>query len=84
LRDHLVDEEEDLGQDVGALAWVDGGFVERPRRGKNEFWGSILVCQIFTITAEISDEIYGCNRNWILVFFPPAILPEFSLNYGEI
>jgi hypothetical protein len=31
---------------------------------------SILVCKIFTFSAEIVDEIFGRNENWIFVYFP--------------
>jgi hypothetical protein len=41
--------------------------------------GSILVCKIFMISAEIADEIFGRNENWILVYFSSKFLAEMIL-----
>jgi hypothetical protein len=38
--------------------------------------GSILVCKIFMILAEIVDEIFGRNENWILVYFSSKFLAK--------
>jgi hypothetical protein len=45
--------------------------------------GSILVCQIFTIMAEISDDIYGRNKNCIIVFFPSITKVNFVKITGK-
>jgi hypothetical protein len=37
-----------------------------------------LVCQIFTIVANISDEIFSRNKSWILVFFARILAVTFA------
>jgi hypothetical protein len=42
------------------------------------------VCQIFTVTAEKSDEIFGRNKSWMLVFFAPILAVGFAGTLSEL